>query len=81
MSRCRGRSAISSPPPALCAPQALLGVMVAEWLVTGVGLGNLLNISRGGLDYDMIWAGALISILISVAAYEGVGLIERRLAR
>lgn len=65
----------------LVAPQALLGVMVAEWLVTGVGLGNLLNISRGGLDYDMIWAGALVSILISVAAYEGVGLIERRIAR
>lgn len=65
----------------LVAPQALLGVMVAEWLLSGVGLGNLLNISRGGLDYDMIWAGALISILISVAAYETVGLVERRVRR
>ncbi|MCX5515477.1 ABC transporter permease [Kaistia algarum] len=65
----------------LVAPQALLGVMVAEWLLTGVGLGNLLNVSRGGLDYDMIWAGALISILISVAAYEAVGLIERKVVR
>ena len=65
----------------LVAPQALLGVMVAEWLVTGTGLGNLLNISRAGLDYDMIWAGALISIVISVAAYEAVGLIEKRVVR
>ena len=65
----------------LVAPQALLGVMVAEWLLSGVGLGNLLNISRGGLDYDMIWAGALISILISVAAYEAVGFIERKVGR
>ncbi len=65
----------------LVAPQALLGVMVAEWLLSGVGLGNLLNVSRAGLDYDMIWAGALISILISVAAFEAVGLIERKVGR
>ena len=37
-SRCRGR---------------LLGVMIAEWLATGVGLGNLLNQSRGYLDYGI----------------------------
>ena len=30
----------------LAAPRALLGVMIAEWLATGFGLGNLLN---GGL--------------------------------
>lgn len=62
----------------LIAPQALLGVMVAEWLITGSGLGNLLNISRAGLDYDMIWAGAFVSILISVAAHEAVGIVERK---
>jgi ABC-type nitrate/sulfonate/bicarbonate transport system permease component len=61
----------------LVAPRALLGVMVAEWLLSGVGLGNLLNISRGTLDYGMIWGGALVSILISVAAYQAVGAIER----
>jgi sulfonate transport system permease protein len=61
----------------LVAPRALLGVMVAEWLLSGKGLGNLLNASRGLLDYDMVWAGAVISILISVAAYEIVSRIER----
>jgi sulfonate transport system permease protein len=61
----------------LVAPRALLGVMVAEWLLSGRGLGNLLNASRGSLDYDMVWAGAVVSILISVAAYEAVSLIER----
>ena len=61
----------------LAAPRALLGVMVAEWLLSGRGLGNLLNSSRGLLDYDMVWAGAVISILISVAAYELVSGIER----
>ena len=53
-----------------------LGVMVAEWLLSGRGLGNLLNVSRGNLDYDMIWAGAMVSILISVAAYQAVVALE-----
>ncbi len=61
----------------LVAPRALLGVMVAEWLLSGVGLGNLLNVSRGTLDYGMIWGGALVSILISIAAYQAVGAVER----
>lgn len=61
----------------LVAPRALLGVMVAEWLLSGRGLGNLLNSSRGLLDYDMVWAGAVISIFVSVAAYEAVSAIER----
>jgi ABC-type nitrate/sulfonate/bicarbonate transport system permease component len=61
----------------LVAPRALLGVMVAEWLLSGKGLGNLLNSSRGLLDYDMVWVGAVVSILISVAAYETVSGIER----
>ena len=61
----------------LVAPRALLGVMVSEWLLSGKGLGNLLNASRGSLDYDMVWAGTVTSILISVAAYQSVTLLER----
>jgi sulfonate transport system permease protein len=61
----------------LVAPRALLGVMVAEWLLSGRGLGNLLNDSRGMLDYDMVWAGAVVSILIAVVAYETISLVER----
>jgi sulfonate transport system permease protein len=61
----------------LVAPRALLGVMVAEWLLSGRGLGNLLNASRGLLDYDMVWAGTVTSILLSVAAYEAISKMER----
>ncbi|KAB2856027.1 MAG: ABC transporter permease, partial [Bauldia sp.] len=57
--------------------RALLGVMIAEWLATGRGLGNLLNQSRGYLDYGMIWTVALVSVLVSVALYELVGAAER----
>lgn len=62
----------------LTVPRALLGVMIAEWLATGTGLGNLLNQSRGYLDYGMIWAVAVISVLISVGFYQLVALVERR---
>ena len=65
----------------MVAPMALLGIMVAEWLVSGIGLGNLLNISRPALDYETIWAGALISILISATTYEVVGIFERMTRR
>ncbi len=64
----------------LGAPRALLGVMIAEWLATGRGLGNLLNQARGHLDYGMIWSVALVSVLVSVAFYQAVVLLERRTA-
>lgn len=62
----------------LTVPRALLGVMIAEWLATGTGLGNLLNQSRGYLDYGMIWAVAVTSVLISVLFYQVVVAVERR---
>lgn len=61
----------------LAAPRALLGVMIAEWLATGTGLGNLLNQSRGYLDYGMIWTVAVVSVLIAVAFYQVVVVVER----
>lgn len=61
----------------LTVPRALLGVMIAEWLATGTGLGNLLNQSRGYLDYGMIWTVAAVSVLLSVAIYYAVLVVER----
>jgi ABC-type nitrate/sulfonate/bicarbonate transport system permease component len=65
----------------LTVPRALLGVMIAEWLATGTGLGNLLNQSRGYMDYGMIWTVAVTSVIISVALYQLVGVAERLLLR
>ena len=65
----------------LAVPRALLGVMIAEWLATGRGLGNLLNQSRGYLDYGMIWSVALVSVLIAVALYQLILAIEHRTLR
>jgi len=65
----------------LTVPRALLGVMIAEWLATGKGLGNLLNQSRGFLDYGMIWTVAAVSVLLSVLFYQVVVIVERRVLR
>lgn len=65
----------------LVAPRALLGTMIAEWLATGTGVGQLLNASRGILDYGMIWATALVSVIVAILAYQVVGLIERLVIR
>lgn len=65
----------------LTAPRALLGVMIAEWLATGRGLGGLLNQSRGYLDFGMIWSVAVVSVLLSVACYQLVLIVERRVLR
>lgn len=52
--------------------------MIAEWLATGRGLGNLLNQSRGYLDFGMIWTVAAVSVLVSVGFYQLVVAAERR---
>lgn len=65
----------------LTVPRALLGVMIAEWLATGQGLGNLLNRSRGYMDYGMIWSVAAVSVILSVAFYQIVVLAERHVLR
>ncbi|MCW6512692.1 ABC transporter permease [Lichenifustis flavocetrariae] len=60
----------------LAVPRALLGVMIAEWLATGGGLGDLLNRSRGTLDYGMIWSVAFVSVVLSIGLYQLIALAE-----
>jgi sulfonate transport system permease protein len=62
-------------------PRALLGVMIAEWLATGRGLGNLLNQSRGYMDFNMIWTVAVVSVILSVALYQIAHAVERQVNR
>ncbi len=62
----------------LAAPRALLGVMIAEFLATGTGIGNLVNSARGMLDYGMIWAIAAVAVVIALALTQLVGVLEHR---
>ena len=52
----------------LAVPRALLGVMMPSGSRPDAGLGNLLNQSRGYLDYGMIWTVAVVSVLVSVGS-------------
>jgi sulfonate transport system permease protein len=65
----------------LAAPRAFLGVMIAEWLATGTGVGNLLNESRGMLDFGMIWSVAVAAIVIAVGLTAAVAAVERVVLR
>ena len=61
----------------LIAPSALLGVMTAEWLATGYGLGGLMNEARGNLDYGMIWTVAFMTVAAATAFYQAIQILER----
>ena len=61
----------------LAAPRAFLGVMIAEWLATGTGIGNLLNESRGMLDFGMIWSVSVVAIVIAVSLNGAVVALEK----
>lgn len=65
----------------LAAPRAMLGVMIAEWLATGRGLGDLLNRSRGYSDYGMIWSVAAFSVIIAILLYYILAAVERPVLR
>lgn len=53
----------------LTAPRALLGVILAEYLVTSAGLGGLVYDARGTADFRMLWAVAWITAITSGALY------------
>jgi sulfonate transport system permease protein len=65
----------------LATPRALLGVVIAEYLATGAGLGGLLAASRGKLAYGMLWSIAITVAIVSVALYLGLAALERRVLR
>jgi sulfonate transport system permease protein len=60
----------------LAAPRALLGVMIAEWLATGRGLGYALVNARFLLQFDVVWATAVVATVFALLAYLAMALLE-----
>jgi sulfonate transport system permease protein len=60
----------------IAAPAAIGGATLAEWLATGKGLGNVLVISYSASDFNTLWSGAVLIVVVSVALYGLVGAIE-----
>jgi ABC-type nitrate/sulfonate/bicarbonate transport system permease component len=60
----------------IAAPAAIGGAILAEWLATGNGLGSVLVISYSASDFNTLWSGAVLIVIVSVALYSFVGMIE-----
>ena len=61
----------------LAIPRALLGVILAEYLALGTGVGGLILEARGRLEFSLLWSVAVVVTLLSVLAYSGVSVAER----
>ncbi len=61
----------------IAAPGALLGAILAEWLATGQGLGDLMVTSSSTADYSMLWSAVAAITTVSILFYNAVGALER----
>lgn len=63
----------------ISAPGAVLGVMTAEWVIGGEGLGRLVVQSWLGLDIPTMWGAVVLSAAVAWALFSLVSLAERLL--
>jgi ABC-type nitrate/sulfonate/bicarbonate transport system permease component len=61
----------------IAAPAALLGATLAEWMVTGRGLGNLMLESTSTSRFDTLWTVVALLVVLSIGFYVVVGYLER----
>ena len=57
-------------------PAAISGALLAEWLATGNGLGSLMLRASASSKFAIVWSGAVVIVIVSIAAYSLVGTIE-----
>lgn len=62
-------------------PAAISGALLAEWLATGTGLGSVMLRASASSRFDVVWSGSAIIVVVSIAAYGLVGLVESLVAR
>ncbi len=61
----------------IAAPGAMLGAILAEWLGTGQGLGDLMVTSSSTADYSMLWSAVVLITTVSILVYNAVSAVER----
>lgn len=57
-------------------PGAILGAVLAEWLITGSGIGHLMAAALIGSDFGTLWASVVAISAVSLVLYEVVGSFE-----
>jgi sulfonate transport system permease protein len=60
----------------IAAPGAIGGAILAEWLASGSGLGNLLLRASFSSRFDTLWAGVVLIVGVSIAIYAVVSVVE-----
>jgi ABC-type nitrate/sulfonate/bicarbonate transport system permease component len=55
---------------------SLIGALLAEWLATGKGLGQVMISAPNTFDYDSLWAAVAALTAVSLLAYNLVAAIE-----
>jgi ABC-type nitrate/sulfonate/bicarbonate transport system permease component len=55
---------------------SLIGALLAEWLATGKGLGQVMIAAPNTFDYDSLWAAVAALTAVSLLAYNLVAAIE-----
>lgn len=63
----------------LTLPAALSGVILAEIIATGTGIGSYINFSKAYFNYDQVWAGIFAVLLISAFSYGILTSVEHSL--
>lgn len=61
----------------IAAPAAVLGVMTAEWVIGGSGLGQLILTESLALNTETMWGGIVASTIIAGLAFGLVNIAER----
>jgi sulfonate transport system permease protein len=60
----------------IAGPAAIGGAILAEWLATGKGLGNVLTVSYSASNFNVLWSGAVLIVAVSVGLYGLIGVVE-----
>jgi len=65
----------------VAAPLALVGAVLAEFLVTAKGLGYLLETSMASSVYNQLWAAVVLVTMYSIILYSVIAAIEKVVLR
>lgn len=65
----------------IAVPAAVLGVLVAEFIATGNGIGHTLAFGQATSSFDLVWASAAAMTVVTVLAYTLVNGLERLVNR
>jgi ABC-type nitrate/sulfonate/bicarbonate transport system permease component len=57
-------------------PGAIVGSMLAEWLVGFAGMGGVLSGYKGQGNYGGVWTIVALSVLVSIVLYEVMTIVE-----